>query len=100
MDGGRMAGWIEDGDSFRSDVNDDLLLIAGPRVLLPPDQAKGYIAEERFAKGMWHNFQGGSVPLTSVTPLEAIIGAPGLIDGRYDESDYLVNGRALSVVTA
>jgi hypothetical protein len=33
--------WIEDGDSFRSDVNDDLLLIAGPRVLLPPTRAKG-----------------------------------------------------------
>jgi hypothetical protein len=35
------------------------------------------IAEERFAKGIWRTFQGGRVLLTTVTPPEAIICAPG-----------------------
>jgi hypothetical protein len=89
-------GWLPGSKIFRSAVNDDLLLIAGPRVLLPPHQVRrGCIAEKRFAKGMWRTFQGGRVLLTTVTPPEAIICAPRLIEDRYDESDYLVDRRAL-----
>lgn len=112
--------WVADGDHLRSEVGNDLVLIAGLRVLLPPyvggpmrlyrgDSAwnrrrrtygVSWTAEidvaRGFAKG-WRTFEGGSVLLTTMAAPDAIISVPTAAhDSRFkEEKEYLVDRRRL-----
>ncbi len=89
--------WWKDGDSIRSEVASDLVLIAGLRALLPPYDGPAVTlwrgdswfnrcrrtygiswssrrdVAERFATGMYQTFAGGSVVVEASVPAAAII---------------------------
>jgi len=116
--------WLLDGDSMRSQVNNDLVLIEALRVLLPPytggsvrlyrgDSAcnrrrRTYglswttdigVARQYANHGMWRMAQGGSVVITTKAPPAAVISVPGLKSVRFkNENEYLVDRRRLETV--
>lgn len=116
--------WLRNGDHIRGEVNDDLVLIAGLRTLLPqyvggPIQLyRGDSAYNRrhrtygiswtanlevargFANGIWRTFEGGSLVVTTLAPPEAVISVPGEEEDRYAEEEYLVDRRLLKVDVA
>jgi hypothetical protein len=117
-----LAYWLECGDSIRSLVSDDKILLSALRVLLPPyagppvrlyrgDSAwnrskRSYgmswtddldIADQ-FARGMYRTFTGGSVVLQADAAPEAIICAVRAQDDRYQEREHLVDRRILKNV--
>jgi hypothetical protein len=51
------------------------------------------------ATGMWRTSDGGSVLLEAFAPREAIVCAPGLLDDRYGEQEYVVDRRLLKAIT-
>ena len=51
------------------------------------------------ATGMWRTFDGGSVLLEAFAAREAIVCAPGLLDDRYREQEYIVDRRLLTAIT-
>ena len=115
--------WLSDGDHLRCEAGNDLVLIAGLRLLLPPyvgpamrlyrgdsawnrrrrtyglrwtadiDVARG------FANGVWRTYEGGSVLLTTMATPADIISVPAAAsDSRFkDEEEYLLDRRALRV---
>jgi hypothetical protein len=48
---------------------------------------------------MWRTSDGGSVLLEAFAPREAIVCAPGLLDDRYGEQEYVVDRRLLKAIT-
>jgi hypothetical protein len=117
-----LAIWVNHGDSIRSAVADDLVLIDGLRVLLPPYEGPAmtlYRGEgawnrrrrtyglswsadrgvgESFAQGLWQTCEGGSVLLESAAPAGAIICSPAMLGTDRDEAEYLVDRRRLARV--
>jgi hypothetical protein len=115
-----LDGYIRKGDHIRSEVGDDLILIDGLRSLLPHYTGPGmtlYRGEgalnrsrrtyglawtasrevaRHYARGDWQETKGGSVLLQAYAPNEAFICAPGLINNRYGEQEYLVDRRRLT----
>jgi hypothetical protein len=115
--------WHRSGDHIRSEVNDDLLLAAALRRLLPeyrgPDLTlfRGDSAWNRrrrtygmawsrregvadsFAMGGWRNFcTEGSVLLRATVPAAAIIATIPRRRDAYDEAEVLVDRRRLARV--
>jgi hypothetical protein len=114
--------WMAHGDSFRSDVNNDLVLIKLLRVMLPKYTGpactlfRGETMWSRrrrtygmawtadvgvaidFANRWYRQSTGGSVVLKTHAPTDAIICAPGLIDNAYGEHEYVVDRRRLGRV--
>jgi hypothetical protein len=117
-----LVSWIRWGDGFRSEVNDDLLLMDLLRVVLPKYEGRAirlYRGDSfgnrrcrtyglswssdrevarSFADGMWCTSKGGSCLLETVAPSAAIICAPGRIDNSYGEDEYIVDRRRLERV--
>lgn len=116
--------WLESGDHLRQEVGDDLLLVRGLRVLLPPydgpavtlyrgetagnrrDRTYGLswssdrnVAEAYATTGLCRTCEFGSVLLQALSPPEAIICAPAAHDDRFAEAEYLVDRRRLRDVT-
>ena len=50
-------------------------------------------------KGHVARFRWGSVLLDALAPREAIVCAPGLLDDRYGEQEYVVDRRRLKAIT-
>lgn len=119
-----LAWWIKHGDSIRCEVNDDCLLIAGLRVLLPPYtgpavtlyrgdslynrhhrtyglswSARRAVAES-FARGIWRTFTGGSVLVQTSAPATAIVCRVGRASDNHQEAEYIVDRRRLEGVKA
>ena len=115
--------WLKWGDSLRSEVNNDLLLIKLLRVLLPKYKGPAltlYRGETtwnrrrrtygmswsteievatQFANGILRTFQGGSVVLKTRAPARSIICAPELVTNRFAaEHEILVDRRKLGRV--
>ena len=115
--------WVKHGDNWRSEVQDDLALADALRTILPPYTgpaitlyrgetvwnrkrrtygfswtAKEEIAHDFSNRLFCRASEGGSALLRTVAPTEAIICAPGLIDNRYAEQEYLVDRRRLGAV--
>jgi hypothetical protein len=110
-----LDGYIRQGDHIRSEVGDDLILIDGLRSLLPRYtgpvmtlyHGEGALNRSRRTYGLawtaspevardhagrlWQETKGGA-------PKEAIICAPGLINDRYGEQEYLVDRRRLTSI--
>jgi hypothetical protein len=116
--------YLQSGDHIRQEVGDDLALVDGLRSLLPVydgpartlyrgDSARNRrrrtygaawsasmdVALSYAATGMWRTFDGGSVLLEAFAPREAIVCAPGLLDDRYGEQEYIVDRRLLTAIT-
>jgi hypothetical protein len=111
--------WRWHGDHLRSEVNDDLVLTAALRVLLPRYTGPGLtlyrgdsalnrrrrtyglswsasvVTAANFARGPWRSFTGGSVLLRAPVPPEAIVCATALHGDEHDEAEYLVDRRYL-----
>ncbi|WP_157959875.1 hypothetical protein [Devosia submarina] len=114
--------WLTHGDTMRSQVASDLILIGGLRTLLPPYQGepvqlfRGETAgnRQRRTYGMSWSAQrsvaesyasvradrndGGMVVLGTFAPTEAIISAPGLIVPGINEGEYIVDRRKLGEI--
>jgi len=116
--------WMEAGDSIRSNVTDDIVLLNALRVLLPryngPSMRlyRGDSALNRrrrtygvswsseaavadhFAKGLWRTSRGGSVVLRAEATQEAIISAfHSAGPDRFAEAEFLVDRRLLKKVS-
>jgi hypothetical protein len=111
--------WIEDGNSIRMEVDDDGVLTAAMRKLLPPYRGPGMVlfrgdsasnhsqgshglswssdedVARSFAEGRWRVVDGGSVLLRCVASPEAIIWTPSDDNG---ESEYVVDRRRVTRV--
>jgi hypothetical protein len=109
--------WVKYGDGWRSDVNDDLLVLDVLRCLLPPYEGPGltlYRGDSAFNRrrrtyGMsWsasrdvaHDFAqrnrsryvAGSVLLQVDAPPDSILFAPALHVNDYAEDEYVVDRR-------
>jgi hypothetical protein len=117
-----MNSWVRRGDHIRGEVEDDRILFAGLRRLLPayeggpvtlyrgdsadncrrrsygPSWSSDEGVARSFAEGNWRVSAGGSVLLKTVAPPDAIICAPTLHDASYGEFEYLVERRKLKKV--
>jgi hypothetical protein len=118
-----LGTYISSGDHIRLEVGDDLILINGLRSLLPPytgpamtlyrgegalnrtrrTYGPGWTPSKQVARayaccGLYRSTKGGSVLLQAFAPAAAIICAPGLIDDRYEEQEYVVDRRRLTDV--
>jgi len=116
--------YLQSGDHISTEVGDDLALVDGLRSLLPVydgpartlyrgDSARNRrrrtygaawsasmdVALSYAATGMWRTFDGGSVLLEAFAAREAIVCAPGLLDDRYGEQEYIVDRRLLTAIT-
>jgi hypothetical protein len=111
--------WLSNGDSLRSDVDDDLVLTRALRVLLPAYKGpartlyrgdgfrnrKGRTyglawsssrsVAEHFAVDRAKLYKEGTVLLVATVPPENIICNLGRRDNRYGENEYLVDRRGL-----
>ncbi|WP_353859759.1 hypothetical protein [Azospirillum formosense] len=114
--------WIVNGDSLRSDIGDDRILMDALRVLLPPytgaamtlfrgdsfvnrcrrtygmSWSSSLDVAQSFAQGVWQKFDGGSVLLRAEVPSKAIIFSPAVHANDYEEDEYLVDRRYLGKV--
>jgi hypothetical protein len=112
--------YIRSGDHIRQETGDDLVLIKGLRVLLPPycgtaklnlyrgqgalePRKRSYgiswsasreVAESH-AQGLWRHCRGGSVVLQTLAAPDAVISRIGHDEDRYGEAEYLVDRRRL-----
>jgi len=119
-----LAFWMSAGDSIRSEVNDDLVLIQALRMLLPPYKGVGVtlyrgesawnrsrrtygtswsaeleVADQWAQRDYLRSAKGGSVVLRTVAPPEAILCAvTHHHDDRYGEAEYVVDRRRLRAV--
>jgi hypothetical protein len=117
-----LHGWVRSGDHIRDEVNDDLLLCDGLRVLMPPYTGRGrrlFRGEgaanrrrrtyglswstnrpvaESFAQGPWQMTDGGSVLLETDAPPIAIFCNISAGPNRNGEAEYLVDRRRLIAV--
>ncbi len=115
--------YVEYGSHIRQETADDLTFADGLRALLPPYKGgavrlyRGESASSRqrrlygsawtatrevartFAEtGDYRCSKEGSVLLSAHVPSDAIICAPALLAGRYDEQEYIVDRRRLPKV--
>jgi hypothetical protein len=120
---GFLRVWVHDGNTIRDKVDNDLVLVAGLRSLLPPysgpavtlyrgesawnERRRTYglawsanvdVARDFATTGMCRRSKGGSVLLETLAPPEAIVCAPALMGTRYSEQEYLIDRRRLPTV--
>lgn len=117
------AHWKLWGDVLRDDLNDDLLLIDGLRLLLPAYEGstttlfRGDSARNRrrrtyglswsgsleiardFAVSVARRYEGGSVLLQVDAPPSAIVFSPGMQHDMHGEDEFVLDRRFLSTVT-
>jgi hypothetical protein len=117
-----LSVWIHYGETWRLEVDNDLVLADALRVILPPYTGpaitlyRGESARNRkrrtyglswtareeigrdFANRLCRTSEGGSVLLETIAPAGAIICAPGLIENRYAEHEYVVDRRRLATI--
>ena len=115
--------FIERGDHMRQEVADDLLYLNGLRSLLPPYDGSPVtlyrgeamvnrryrtygqswtssmeVARFHAETSLTRVWLGGNVLLRTEAPPEAIISAPGQIDNRFKEDEFVVDRRLLKEV--
>jgi hypothetical protein len=116
--------WTVRGFRIRESVDDDVLLAAALRRLLPPYEGPGltlYRGEqaarvsrgevgfgwtqdravaEMFAAGLCTTYPGGGVLLETAAPADAIIAAPGAHSSYLGEREFVVDPQRLGAIVA
>jgi hypothetical protein len=119
----RQVVWMNCGDSLRSQVGDDLVLIKGLRLLMPRCTGPAVViyrgegawncrrrtygvswslredvADHHARRSEWRSSKGGSVVLCAHAPAAAIIAKIPKAEDRYAEAEVLIDRRMLGRV--
>lgn len=114
-----LSMWVHNGDSLRSEINDDIVLVNTMRTLLPrytgPAQtiyrgdsainrrrrtyglswSRSFDVGREYALARRDKYIAGTVLLQAHALPDAIVCAPALLDDRYGEEEFVVDRRRL-----